>query len=77
MIIVLIWRCDREKRCSELAKTVKIVEFKGQYRITLPKVLVQIKNWKSGMKLGVTELPDGRIALEVIEEKDEKTEKKR
>ncbi|MBI2144512.1 AbrB/MazE/SpoVT family DNA-binding domain-containing protein [Candidatus Woesearchaeota archaeon] len=51
-----------------MAKIVKIAAFKEQYRITLPKVLVQIKNWKPGTKLAITQLPDGSINLKEAEE---------
>ena len=65
-----------------MAKVVRIVEFKGQYRITIPKVLVQIRNWKAGTKLGITQLPDGTLAVKEMKEaeeteRDEKTAKKR
>jgi hypothetical protein len=61
-----------------LAKVVKIIAFNEQYRITIPKVLVQLKNWKAGTKLAITQLPDGSINLAEVEEtKDEKQKKKR
>ena len=62
-----------------MAKVVRIVEFKGQYRITIPKVLVQIRNWKAGTKLGITQLSDGTLAVKEVEEtgRDEKAAKQR
>ena len=53
-----------------MVKIVKIVEYKEQYRITIPKVLVQIRNWKAGTKLGITQLPDGSIVLKEVKDED-------
>lgn len=60
-----------------MAKVLKIVAFKEQYRITIPKVLVQIKNWKAGTKLAITQQPDGSINLKEVEEENEKQKTKR
>ncbi len=57
---------------------VKVVAFKGQYRITIPKELAEVKGWKPGTRLRFVELPDGTVVLkEIIEEKNEDKEKKR
>jgi len=42
---------------------VKIVAYAGQYRITLPKDLVEEKGWKPGTTLRFIETEDGRIYL--------------
>ena len=55
---------------------VKVVGFKGQYRITIPKELVEDKNWKPGTKLRFIELPDGTIILKEIKNKHEKKKQK-
>jgi hypothetical protein len=59
---------DSTKDSTNLAKAVKIVSFNGQYRITLPKVLVELKGWKKGMKLAITQCADGSINLRAINE---------
>ncbi len=57
---------------------VKVVAFKGQYRLTIPKELAEFKKWKPGTRLRFVELPDGTVVLkEIIEEKNEGKEKKR
>ncbi|MBI3036432.1 AbrB/MazE/SpoVT family DNA-binding domain-containing protein [Candidatus Woesearchaeota archaeon] len=56
---------------------VKVVAFKGQYRITIPKELAEFKGWKPGMRLRFVELPDGTVVLkEIKEEANEKTKSK-
>lgn len=50
-------------------KIVKIVEFKEQYRITIPKDLVKSKGWNSKTELRFIEAPDGTITLKEIEKK--------
>lgn len=47
---------------------VKIVSFKGQYRITIPKELILSKKWKTGTRLRFVEDLDGNIYLKEIEE---------
>lgn len=45
---------------------MKIVAFKGQYRITLPKDLVKDKGWDPGTELRFVEDEQGRIYLKPI-----------
>jgi len=52
---------------------VKVVAYKGQYRITIPKELAEEKNWSPGTKLRFIESPDGTIILkEIIKENGKK-----
>ncbi len=46
--------------------TVKVVAFKGQHRITLPKDLVKDKGWDAGTELRFVEDEQGRIYLKPI-----------
>jgi len=45
---------------------MKVVAFKGQYRITLPKDLVKDKGWDPGTELRFVEDEQGRIYLKPI-----------
>ncbi|MBI3033591.1 hypothetical protein HYY72_00330 [Candidatus Woesearchaeota archaeon] len=54
---------------------VKVVVFKEQYRITLPKDLVKAKGWDSTTELRFLEAPDGTIILREME--SERTENKK
>jgi len=45
---------------------MKVVAFKGQYRITIPKDLAEAKDWKPGTKLRFVEDSEGNIILKVI-----------
>ncbi|MBW2989599.1 AbrB/MazE/SpoVT family DNA-binding domain-containing protein [Candidatus Woesearchaeota archaeon] len=45
---------------------MKIVSYKDQYRITIPKDLVESKEWKAGVKLRFIEDRDGNIMLKEI-----------
>lgn len=57
---------------------VRVVAFKGQYRITIPKELAEFKGWKPGTRLRFVELPGGSVVLkEITEEKNEGRGKKR
>lgn len=51
---------------------VKIVQYKGQYRITIPKELILSKKWKAGTRLRFVEDLDGNIYLKEIEEEKPK-----
>ena len=51
---------------------VKVVAYKGQYRITIPKELAEEKNWKPGTILRFVEAPDGSIILRVQEKPEGK-----
>jgi AbrB family looped-hinge helix DNA binding protein len=42
---------------------VKVVEYNGQRRITIPKELADEKGWKPGTVLRFVEMPDGNIML--------------
>ena len=44
----------------------KIVNNNGQYKLTLPKELVEYKGWKSGMKVTFVEDVEGNIILKPI-----------
>ncbi len=57
---------------------VKVVAYKEQYRITIPKELAEAKNWKPGTRLRFVEAPDGTIILKEVEEvNDSKKDGKR
>ena len=56
---------------------VKVVAYKGQYRITIPKELAEEKGWKPGTKLRFVEAPDGTIILKEIKEENEQQKKKK
>ena len=56
---------------------MRVVAYKGQYRITIPKDLAEAKGWKPGTKLRFVEDTEGNIILKELEEKNEKTRKKR
>jgi AbrB family looped-hinge helix DNA binding protein len=45
---------------------VKIVEYNGQRRITLPKELADEKGWKPGVILRFIEMPDGSVMLKEV-----------
>jgi AbrB family looped-hinge helix DNA binding protein len=46
---------------------VKVVEYNGQRRITLPKELAEEKGWKPGTKLRFVEMSDGNVMLKKVE----------
>lgn len=48
------------------ARAVKIVEYKGQFRITLPKDLVHDKGWDKETELRFVEDEQGRVYLKPI-----------
>jgi len=48
---------------------VKIVAFNKQYRITLPKDLVEDKGWQAGTELRFIEDEHGRIFLKQIDKR--------
>lgn len=45
---------------------MKIVSFKGQYRVTLPKDLVEDKGWDKDTEVRFVEDEKGRVYLKVI-----------
>lgn len=45
---------------------MRIVEFNGQYRVTLPKTLVKDKRWTAGTELRFVEDMDGRVYLKAL-----------
>ena len=45
---------------------VKIVEYNGQYRITLPKELVEERKWKPGTKIRFVEDINGNIFIKEV-----------
>ncbi|MBI2105569.1 AbrB/MazE/SpoVT family DNA-binding domain-containing protein [Candidatus Woesearchaeota archaeon] len=48
---------------------VKIAEFNGQYRVTIPKELVEERKWKAGTKLRFVEDINGNIFLKEVSKK--------
>jgi bifunctional DNA-binding transcriptional regulator/antitoxin component of YhaV-PrlF toxin-antitoxin module len=46
----------------------KIVDNKGQYRITLPKELILDKGWKAGTVIRFVEDTKGNIILKVVQD---------
>ena len=58
---------------------VRVVEFKGQYRITLPRELAISKGWEAGTVLRFVENVDGNIILKPVQmpkKKESKSGKK-
>ena len=51
---------------------MKIVVSNGQYRITVPKDLVEEKGWAAGTKLRFVEDTEGRVFLREITQKSKK-----
>lgn len=51
-----------------MRRLVKVVVYKEQYRITIPKELSEAKKWKAGTRLRFVELQDGSILLKEIKE---------
>ncbi len=45
---------------------MRIVKSNDQYRVTIPKDLVEEKGWKAGTKLRFVEDTEGRVFLKVI-----------
>ena len=45
---------------------MRIVAYKEQYRITIPKELAEAKGWKAGTKLRFVEDTEGNIILKEI-----------
>ena len=56
---------------------MRVVAYKGQYRITIPKDLAEAKGWKPGTKLRFVEDTEGNVILKELNEKNEKARKKR
>ena len=55
---------------------MKVVAYKGQYRVTIPKDLAEAKGWKPGTKLRFVEDTQGNIILKEIKIKHEKKRRK-
>ena len=56
---------------------VKVVNNSGQYKITIPKDIVEAKGWSSETKLRFVEDLEGNISLRVIESNSESFKRKR
>ena len=56
---------------------VKVVNNSGQYKITIPKDIVESKGWSSETKLRFVEDLEGNISLRVIESNSESAKRKR
>ncbi len=56
-------RAVRNAHSDQGPPTVKIVAFKGQFRITLPKDLVRDKGWGTSTELRFVEDEQGRVYL--------------
>jgi AbrB family looped-hinge helix DNA binding protein len=54
---------------------LKVVAYKGQYRITIPKEIAEEKEWEPGTKIKFIERPDGTIILKKVEEKNARKKK--
>ena len=50
---------------------MKIVEHKGQFRITIPRDLILDKGWNTDTRILFVEGEDGRVFLKEIEEAKE------
>ena len=55
---------------------MKVVAYKGQYRITIPKDLAEAKGWKPGTKLRFLEDTEENIILKEIKENGKNNKKK-
>ena len=55
---------------------MRVVAYKGQYRITIPKDLAEAKNWKPGTRLRFVEDTKGNVILKEIKENEKKSKKK-
>lgn len=56
---------------------MRVVAYKGQYRVTIPKDLAEAKGWKPGTKLRFIEDTEGNIILKEIKKENERSTKKR
>ena len=56
-------------------QSLKVVAYKGQYRITIPKELAEEKGWEPGTKIKFVERADGTIILKIMEGKRAKQKK--
>lgn len=56
---------------------VKIVNNSGQYKITIPKDIVEAKGWCSETKLRFVEDLEGNIVLKVIENNTASSQRRR
>jgi AbrB family looped-hinge helix DNA binding protein len=54
---------------------LKVVAYKGQYRITIPKGIAEEKGWEPGTKIKFVERPDGTIILKKIGEENARKKK--
>ncbi|MCP3682827.1 MAG: AbrB/MazE/SpoVT family DNA-binding domain-containing protein [bacterium] len=45
---------------------MRIVAFGGQYRVTLPKEIVKLRNWKKGTILRLVEDSEGNVHVKEI-----------
>ncbi|MBS3096108.1 AbrB/MazE/SpoVT family DNA-binding domain-containing protein [Candidatus Woesearchaeota archaeon] len=55
---------------------MKVVAYKGQYRVTIPKDLAEAKGWKPKTKLRFVEDTGGNVILKEIKEKNDRANKK-
>ena len=51
---------------------MRVVSYKDQYRVTIPKDLAEEKGWKAGTKLRFVEDVNGNIILKEIKEEGRK-----
>lgn len=51
---------------------MKVVAYKGQYRITIPKEIAEDKDWGPGTVLRFVELSDGSIVLKEVKKRGKK-----
>jgi bifunctional DNA-binding transcriptional regulator/antitoxin component of YhaV-PrlF toxin-antitoxin module len=56
---------------------VKIVNNRGQFKITLPKDIVESKGWDSGTRLRFLEDPEGNIILKPFQSPNEIRDKRK
>ena len=56
---------------------MKVVGYKGQYRVTIPKDLAEAKGWKPGTKLRFVEDIDGNVILKEVKKENEKNSSKK
>ncbi len=61
--------CGAHAHSDTEATALKIVAFNKQYRVTLPKDLVEDKGWRPGTELRFVEDEHGRIFLKPIEKR--------
>ena len=64
------------KYSNVLVLKMRVVGYKGQYRVTIPKDLAEGKGWKAGTRLRFVEDTEGNIILKEIKKEENDRRKK-